>query len=139
MASAAGFTLRVRLSENDHAWLTIKAPAEGIARHEFEYPIPADDGEQLLALAPHRLAKTRYGLDLPGGDWVVDVFEAENAPLVLAEVELQQEDQPIDPPGWCWREVTGRGDLSNAALAQHPLSAWQPAQKQTLMEGLEPS
>ena len=55
----------------DRAWLTLKAAADatGLARHEFEYAIPLEDAEALWALTPHRLEKTRYSLDFPGGDW----------------------------------------------------------------------
>jgi len=132
VSSAAGFTVRVRLSCDSEAWITLKAPAAGIARHEFEYPIPADDAERLLALAPHQLIKRRHGLDLAGGDWVLDVFEAENEPLVLAEVELAEADQPLVVPPWCGPELTGLGAWSNAALALRPYSSWTEAERQVL-------
>ena len=82
VSSEDGFTVRVRLRADGKAWLTLKAPAEGIARHEFEYELPSADSKALWALAPHRLTKTRFALSLPGGDWVIDCFEGENAPLV---------------------------------------------------------
>jgi adenylate cyclase len=132
----------VRISEDNggpgrRAWLTLKAAAGGIARHEFEYPIPPEDAEALLALTPHRLRKCRHGLDLPGGDWVLDVFEAPNAPLVLAEVELATPDQPLVVPPWCVREVSERRDLSNAGLARHPYGAWDEGVRAALWAGLE--
>ena len=73
-SSAEGITVRMRLRGEDQAWLTLKASADpsGIARHEFEYGIPVSDAEDLWRLAPHRLEKIRYALDLPGGEWVVD-------------------------------------------------------------------
>ncbi|MFS6827049.1 CYTH domain-containing protein [Cyanobium sp. ATX-6F1] len=131
-----GFTVRVRstlpeaglVSERARgaasAWLTLKAPTGGLARHEFEYPIPPEDAEALLALAPVGLRKLRYTLDLSGGDWVLDVFEGANAPLVIAEVELERADQPVPVPPWCRWEITGLGELSNAALAHHPFACW---------------
>ncbi len=80
-ASADGVTVRMRLRGSDQAWLTLKAAADavGLVRHEFEYPIPVADAEALWDLAPHRLDKVRYALDCPGGDWVVDCFQGENA------------------------------------------------------------
>ncbi|MCT0198131.1 CYTH domain-containing protein [Synechococcus sp. CS-1325] len=131
-ASATGFTVRVRISADSQAWITLKAAAAGIARHEFEYPIPLDEAESLFTLSPHRLSKIRHGLDLPGGDWVLDVFEAENEPLVLAEVELTRADQPLDVPGWCGLEVTGLGEWSNAALASRPFGSWTAAEQRLL-------
>lgn len=117
-----GFTVRVRQGSSQ-AWLTLKAPtADPIVRHEFEYSLPLGEAQTMLALTPWRLEKTRHHLELAGGDWVVDVFEGENAPLLIAEVELAQADAPLAIPSWCGEEITGRGEFSNAALAVQP---WQ--------------
>jgi len=135
-----GLTTRVRLQKQgdgkQQAWLTIKAKAESgapkYARLEFEYPIPVEDAEALLKLSTWQLIKKRHGLLLPGGDWVLDVFSGKNAPLVIAEVELQQpEDQP-HIPSWCAKEITGMHQLSNAALAQTPIEDWSREQRSSL-------
>ncbi|MGB5136679.1 MAG: CYTH domain-containing protein [Prochlorococcaceae cyanobacterium] len=130
------------------AWLTLKAPAAaeqggreagpgaGLVRQEFEYPIPAADAGALLALTAHRLSKRRHALDLEGGDWVVDVFEGGNAPLVVAEVELGSPEQPVPVPDWCGPELTGRHELSNAALAHTPLANWAPERRDALLQAL---
>ena len=141
-----GLTLRVRLSQPElsgapaqpaEGWLTLKAPppqaVDLITRLEFDYPIPVSDAEALLALTERQVTKRRYGLDLPGGDWVLDVFEGEKAPLVLAEVELLTADQPLTVPPWCVRELSGSHELSNAALAERPLAAWSEAERQSLL------
>jgi CYTH domain-containing protein len=131
LASAAeGLTLRVRSSGPEQAWLTLKFPAAGIARQEFEYAIPPADAEALLQQCPEAVLKWRHGLDLPDGDWVLDVFEADNAPLVIAEVELERADQPVAVPPWCVREITGEGAFSNAALARRPFRGWPAAERQ---------
>jgi len=151
---AAGLTLRVRVSESlsgegSQAWLTLKAapprpgpgvaadqplrPGQALSRLEFEYAIPTEEAQALLALAPHQLRKCRYGLDLAGGDWVLDVFEGDNAPLVVAEVELEDPDQAVALPPWCGLELTGRHELSNAALAARPLALWSEAERQALL------
>jgi adenylate cyclase len=142
-AGPQGFTVRVRLGDG-RAWLTLKAQAsaDGLVRHEFEYPIPVDDAEGLLALAPRQLSKRRYGLTLPGGDWVLDVFEGQNAPLVVAEVELQDASADrgqLAVPSWCGLEITGRPELSNAALAQQPLASWPQSRRQELLAWLNPA
>ena len=123
-ASPDEFTVRMRLRADGRAWLTLKAPAAGIARHEFEYDIPATDAEELWALAPHRVVKTRYSLQQEGGDWVIDCFEGSNSPLILAEVELDAPDSPLTIPDWCGLEITGDQRWSNAALAHQPFSTW---------------
>ncbi|TGG86632.1 MAG: CYTH domain-containing protein [Aphanocapsa feldmannii 277cV] len=114
------------------AWLTLKAVAGGIARHEFEYPIPDADAVALLQLCPARVEKVRYHLDLPGGDWVLDRFEGTNGGLLLAEVELAREDAALDLPDWLGAEVTGIGSLSNAALAAQPWMHRSDEQRQRL-------
>ena len=164
VAAADGLTVRVRRASGAEpgAWLTLKARApqvgggagpllqglgpEGLVRQEFEYPIPPEDAGALLALAPQRLSKWRYGLDLPGGDWVLDVFEAENAPLVVAEVEFDPaslqagvglgEGLLLELPPWCVQELTGRHELSNAALARCPLAHWPEDQRRALLEAV---
>lgn len=149
----------------EQAWLTLKAASPGqadpagsgqggsavsaalaaavasgsgraLSRLEFEYAIPLTDAQALLALTERQLLKIRHGLDLPGGDWVLDVFEGANAPLVVAEVELEHPDQPVDLPAWCVRELTGRRELSNAALAARPLARWADAERQDLLAEL---
>lgn len=123
------------------AWLTLKAAPPGLqarvaalCRLEFEYAIPLADAAALLELCPSRVLKRRHGLALPGGDWVLDVFAAENAPLVVAEVELDRADAAVVIPPWCVRELTGRHDLSNAALAARPLSRWSALERQALLD-----
>lgn len=145
VSAADGLTLRVRSSCRagvEEAWLTLKArpPQAGpepqepaLSRLEFEYPIPLADAEELLRLSSDQLGKRRCGLALPGGDWVLDVFEGANAPLVIAEVELDRADRPVSPPAWCGREITGLHQLSNAALARRPLSQWSPDERRELL------
>ncbi|MEB3173308.1 MAG: CYTH domain-containing protein [Cyanobacteriota bacterium] len=137
-AGASGFTTRVRHDGGTGAWLTLKCAASGGAggavRHEFEYAIPPADARALLELSPQVLSKWRYGLDLPGGEWVLDVFEGSNAPLVIAEVELARVDQSVAVPAWCVCEITGQGRFSNAALAASPLSRWEPAERRDLLQ-----
>jgi CYTH domain-containing protein len=140
VSSAEGFTVRVRTASqagDPQAWITLKtaASADGLVRHEFEYPIPSADAEALLGLAPHQLSKWRYGLRWPGGDWVLDVFEGGNGPLVVAEVELADPEQPLEIPRCCVLELTGHACLSNAALARQPLQSWPEPQRRALLLG----
>ena len=127
-----GLTVRVRTG-GEQAWLTLKSRAEALVRQEFEYPIPLADARQLLELGGPQLVKIRHGLDLPGGEWVLDVFGGANAPLVVAEVELATPTSPVAIPDWCVREITDRHELSNAALARQPLARWpEPARRELL-------
>lgn len=119
-------TVRVRRTDTA-AWLTIKGKNDGPVRAEFEYPIPLADADSMLALCVGRVRKIRY-LE-PVGDHVfeVDVFEAENAGLVVAEIELVAADAPFPRPAWLGPEVTDDPRYFNSALAQTPYRAWLDA------------
>ncbi|MBL9017742.1 MAG: CYTH domain-containing protein [Myxococcales bacterium] len=119
-------TVRVRL-EGERAKLTIKGPTRGVTRLEVEYDIPPEDAERLLELCEQPLIeKTRYVEDHGGLRWEIDVFQGANAGLVVAEVELASEDQPVIKPAWATDEVSDDPRYYNANLIHHPYSAWNP-------------
>lgn len=114
---AAGPTVRIRRAGPD-AFLTVKGPG-GLVRAEFEYPIPPEEAEAMLALCTTPpLAKARWSVTHQGHLWTVDVFEspAALAGLVLAEVEMPSADTDPPLPPWLGREVTGDPGYANAAL-----------------------
>lgn len=119
-------TVRVRVSKA-HGFLTVKGRTRGSARAEFEYEIPLDDATELLDRLAKRplIEKTRYRVEVSGLVWEVDVFEGENAGLVMAEVELASEDQEVVKPPWCGMEVTGDPRYYNARLVEHPFREWR--------------
>ena len=119
-----GWTVRIRISGTQNAWLTLKYPANGITRNEFEYLIPISDAESIWELIPYKLKKDRYELELHGGDWIVDCFEENNHPLVIAEVELPSTETIVTKPEWCRKEITNEHHWSNASLAKNPISKW---------------
>ncbi len=125
----SGWTIRIRINDKNQAWITLKAPAEKISSHEFEYPIAIKDAEEIWELALYRLHKIRYQLNLDHGEWIVDSFEGDNSPLTIAEVELSSPSQMIEIPPWCGQEITGQTDLSNAALAQNPFNDWPDSKR----------
>lgn len=117
-------TVRVRVVD-DAAWLTIKGLTVGASRNEFEYEIPADDGRQLLALCEQPIIeKERHVLTVDGHTWEVDEFRGVNSGLVIAEVELESEDEAVELPGWVGEEVTGDPRYYNANLIAHPYTTW---------------
>jgi len=54
----------------------------------------------------------------------VDEFHDENEGLLMAEIELPQEDFPFEKPGWLGKEVTNDIRYYNSYLAKHPFSTW---------------
>lgn len=117
-------TVRVRLA-GEKAFLTIKGVSVGASRAEFEYEIPAGDAEQLLKLSDGPvIEKIRRVIELEGDTWEVDEFLGENAGLVVAEIELQSEDQAFARPEWLGEEVTHDPRYFNSSLATKPFSGW---------------
>lgn len=117
-------TVRVRTT-GDRAWLTIKGRVLGISRVEFEYEIPLEDAERLMHLCDGPLIdKIRRTLDYQGTIWEVDEFFGDNAGLIVAEVELANEDQPFARPGWVGEEVSADSRYFNANLSGRPYRTW---------------
>ncbi len=117
-------TIRVRLTP-DQAFLTIKGLTTGATRPEFEYSIPVSEATELLDLfATTELAKTRYLLPYAGKTWEVDVFAGANAGLIVAEIELDSEDETFALPEWVAGEVTHDARYYNANLARQPYTSW---------------
>jgi adenylate cyclase len=122
----AARVVRVRRAGR-RAWLTVKGQNRGIARTEFEYPIPVADAEAMLetlCLSPI-IEKTRYRVRFGGRVWEVDVFGGANAGLVVAEVELESETAEVNLPPWAGTEVSGDPRYYNANLVRHPFTAWK--------------
>lgn len=119
-------TVRVRVA-GEQGFLTIKGVTTGASRAEFEYPIPVADAEQLLALCDGPLIeKVRHIVLVESTCWEVDAFLGDNAGLVVAEVELQSEDQAFARPPWLGAEVTHDARYYNSNLAIHPYQNWPP-------------
>ncbi len=121
-----GFSLRVRV-QDDRAFLTLKKSKSQISRHEFEYEIPADDARELIGLfcGSEVIEKTRHLVEYKGFTWEVDEFHGRNAGLVVAELELENEDQPFEKPSWIGAEVSQDSRYLNANLARCPYSTWK--------------
>lgn len=118
-------SVRIRCIDDRFAALTIKGPTAGIARAEFEYEIPVADAEQLLLLCVGSIIeKERHDIRYGGLTWEVDVFRGANEGLVIAEVELEHEEQILEKPAWLGTEVTGDARYYNAELVMRPFSAW---------------
>jgi adenylate cyclase len=118
-------TVRVRIA-GDRAYLTVKGATNGTSRLEFEYQVPISDAEQLLLLCDGPIIeKNRHVLIHAGTTWEVDEFLGANAGLVVAEVELEREDQPFERPSWLGVEVTEDPKYFNSNLAIKPYSTWR--------------
>lgn len=118
--------VRVRLKGNE-AFLTLKGANKGATRSEYEYLIPVADAEAILGelCSGPVVTKTRYLKENAGHTWEIDVFHGENDGLIVAEVELEKEDEVVTLPDWAIEEVTGDAKYYNSNLLGHPFSKWR--------------
>jgi adenylate cyclase len=119
-------TVRVRIA-GEKAFVTIKGKSSGISRMEFEYAIPVEDAKVLLAELCEQpiIEKIRYKIDYQGFVWEVDEFLGDNAGLLVAEIELAEEEQAFEKPPWVGAEVSADRRYSNAGLVRYPFSRWE--------------
>jgi adenylate cyclase len=126
LIGAVKASVRVRI-EGEAANINIKSATLGIQRQEFEYAIPLADAEELLntLCEQPQIEKTRY--HVPYGDhlWEVDVFAGDNAGLVVAEVELGDENEAFAMPPWAAEEVSHDTRYYNVCLVNHPYGEWR--------------
>ena len=113
-----GGTVRVRI-KNDRAYLTVKGLNKGAVRDEWEYEIPMTDAREMVDRVTEGIVikKLRYNVDYQGRKWEVDVFEGVHQGLILAEVELESADAPIELPPFIGEEVTGNPQYYNSVLS----------------------
>jgi adenylate cyclase len=118
-------TVRVR-TINDKGFLTIKGITVGATRAEYEYEIPKDECNAMLDDLAEKpiIEKSRYKVDYEGFTWEVDEFFGENQGLIVAEIELESEDQAFDKPEWVGEEVSGDPRYFNSNLIKHPYTKW---------------
>ncbi|MEN8798517.1 MAG: CYTH domain-containing protein [Flavobacteriaceae bacterium] len=119
-------TVRVRTID-DKGFLTIKGLSIGATRVEYEYEIPVADADHLLDELCEKplIEKNRYKITHGGFVWEVDEFFGENKGLIVAEIELESEDQSFDKPEWVGEEVTGDPRYFNSSLIKEPYTQWK--------------
>ena len=117
-------TIRVRATESK-GFLTIKGQTIGATRLEYEYEIPVTEATELLDnFAVSELSKTRYEIKFNDKLWEVDVFSGDNLGLIVAEIELESEDETFDLPDWVSTEVTEEAKYYNSNLTVKPFKDW---------------
>lgn len=125
LANTARASVRVR-TDGHSGWLSVKAMRPGLSREEYEVAIVASDAlEMLERLCEGRaVQKWRHIVVHAGSRWEIDEFLAENAGLVIAELELETEDAAFARPAWLGAEVTDDERYYNFRLAQRPFRLW---------------
>ena len=117
--------IRVRQKMDDF-FITIKGEKTGISRFEFEYKIPKNDANQLFKNFCEKkiIEKTRHYVEHKGHTWELDVFHDKNKGLIVAEIELESEDEAFYLPDWVDQEVTDQDKYYNMNLIKKPFKNW---------------
>lgn len=126
ICSARGRTVRVRIRD-EKGYLTIKGPAgvKGLSRYEWEKEIPLEEAQELMKLCePGLIDKTRFLVKSGKHIFEVDEFYGENEGLIIAEVELNSEDETYEKPDFVGEEVTGDVRYYNSFLMRTPFKSW---------------
>ena len=119
-------TVRIRIKGN-RGYITIKGKGNesGMSRFEWEKEISVIEAEALLALCEKGVIdKTRYEVPMGNHTYEVDVFAGENEGLIVAEIELQSENESFEKPNWLGKEVTSDERYYNAYLSNNPFKSW---------------
>ena len=118
-------TVRIR-TKGDKAFLTIKGKRTGITSSEFEYELPVDDANKILDELCQKplIEKIRHEIHVDGMKWEIDEFLKENSDLIVAEIELENENQKFTKPDWLGMEVSNDARYLNANLIKNPYSKW---------------
>lgn len=125
IAKSESLTLRIR-TRDEQGFLTIKGRSEnGISRSEWEYEIPVEQARELLTFSQGRISKRRYLVPVGKHTFEVDEFYFQNEGLTVAEVELNDINEPFPRPEWLGEEVTGDKRYYNSQLLRHPYSEWK--------------
>ncbi|MEG1615371.1 MAG: CYTH domain-containing protein [Bacteroidales bacterium] len=126
LSSVPQRSVRVRI-KGDQGFLTIKGLGDGsgLSRFEWEKEISVAEAEELMKLCePGVIDKTRYLVKAGKHTFEVDEFYGENQGLLMAEVELNDEQEDFLKPDWLGMEVTGDARYYNSALIKHPFTKW---------------
>lgn len=125
LAPLSKSSIRVRI-EGDKANVNIKSATLGVSRMEYEYPIPQHDAEEMLnsLCQTPQINKVRHEVFHCGHVWEIDEFLDENEGLVVAEVELNSEEEMFVKPEWLAEEVSEDPRYYNVNLIKHPFKNW---------------
>ena len=126
LSSVPQRTVRIRIKA-DKGFITIKGEANtsGTSRYEWEKEITAAEATELLQLCePGIIDKTRFEIQVAKHSFEVDEFYGDNAGLIVAEIELHNEDEVFEKPAWLGEEVTGIDKYYNALLKKYPFNTW---------------
>lgn len=118
-------TVRIRVKGNI-GLMTVKGKTINASRKEFEYQVPLEDAKEMLQLCEQPIIeKIRFEIQHNQKVWEIDEFIGINEGLIIAEIELDDEDEMFELPSWIGAEVTLDPKYYNSNLVENPYSQWK--------------
>lgn len=117
--------VRIRIYDS-FAYITIKGITKGISRAEYEYEIPLQDGLELLKICIRPIIeKKRSIVEYKKKKWEIDEFAGDNSGLIIAEIELEDQEDKCELPPWIGKDVSDDARYYNASLIENPYNTWK--------------
>ena len=104
--------------------IALKKHIKNYTNYEYEYSIPNNEGEKIMATLKHKIKKERFFLEVDKRNWIIDCFQEKNFPLEIAEIELTDEKEKVILPPFLSKEITGLTFFTNISLTKNPFSKW---------------
>jgi CYTH domain-containing protein len=120
-------TVRIRITDNK-GFITVKGISNlnGTTRFEWEKEIDIKEASQLFLLCEDGIIeKNRFYVKNLNHIFEVDEFLGDNLGLIIAEIELKNEDDFFEKPNWLGKEVTGDVKYYNSVLNKNPYKNWK--------------
>ena len=116
--------IRIRF-EGKNFKIALKKHIKNFTNYEYEYSIPTNEGEKIMATIKDTIKKERFFLEVDKRNWIVDCFKDKNFPLEIAEIELADEKEEVILPPFLSKEITGLKFFTNISLSKNPFSKWE--------------
>ena len=130
--------IRIRFNGKNFK-IALKKHIKNFTNYEYEYSIPTNEGEKIMATMKEKIKKERFFLEVDQRNWIIDCFKDENYPLEIAEIELAEEKEEFIRPPFLSKEITGLNFFSNLSLTKNPFSKWDSKDFKTLTKNLPQS
>ena len=116
--------IRIRFDGKNFT-IALKKHLKNFTNYEYEYSIPTNEGEKIMATLKDTIKKERFFLEFDKRNWIIDCFKDKNFPLEIAEIELADEKEEVILPSFLSKEITGLKFFTNISLTTNPFSKWE--------------
>ena len=116
--------IRIRFNGKNFK-IALKKHIKNFTNYEYEFSIPNNEGEKIMATLTNKIKKERFYLEVDNKNWIIDCFKDKNFPLQIAEIELNSEKEEFILPPFVSKEITGLKIFTNLSLTKRTYSKWE--------------